>query len=112
MAFIISANYNDRSSPQKWLVRDENGGREDTVPSKQLVGYEVTFERSSKWEEALGCTRVARAQSWGVSGTADRGWAREMYFSCSNFYDSKTHLPVARCSVLLLEPDGKMYYIP
>jgi len=112
MAFIISANYNDRNSPQKWLVRDENGGREDTVPSKQLVGYDVTFQRSSSWEEKLGCSRVARAKSYSVDADVDEDRVREMYFTCGNFYDRKTDVPVDRCSVLMLEPDGKMYYIP
>ncbi len=59
MPFIVSANYRDRSSPLKWLVRREDQHMGDARPCNKVYAKGVKFVKSSEAEEGFGCKKVA-----------------------------------------------------
>ena len=64
MAQIISANYRNRESEYKWLVRDESEHPDKAIACKSVtVDGRVSFVKSSQYEEGFGCKVVASTDS-------------------------------------------------
>lgn len=59
MKYIIAANYLDRTSPLKWLVRREDQTSQEAIACLTVKANNVTFEESSGPERALGCVSIA-----------------------------------------------------
>lgn len=59
MKYTISANYLDRSSPFRWLVRREDQTPQEAIACKRVVAVNVSFKSASHVESALGCSEVA-----------------------------------------------------
>lgn len=47
MSYVISANYRDRTSPNKWLVRKQDEPVEKAKAYKKVLAQDVKFETSS-----------------------------------------------------------------
>lgn len=62
MNYVISANYRDRSSPNKWLVRLANEHPSKAVERSTVHAKGVTFGVSSDYEDGFGCSAVAYAE--------------------------------------------------
>jgi hypothetical protein len=62
MKYVISANYRDKDSPFKWLVREEGVAPENAVPHKIVRAKGVIFCPSSTYETGFGCSVVAFAE--------------------------------------------------
>lgn len=67
--FIVSANYRDRSSPLRWLLRSGGSEPVEASPFTALVANGVEFCPSSDYEEGFGCSIVAYCD--GAQGFAD-----------------------------------------
>lgn len=59
MKYIIAANYLDRASPLKWLVRREDQTPQEALACVTVKANNVTFEQASGPERALGCVSIA-----------------------------------------------------
>lgn len=59
MKYIIAANYLDRTSPLKWLVRREDQTPQEALACLTVKANNVTFELASGPERALGCVSIA-----------------------------------------------------
>jgi hypothetical protein len=68
MSFVVSANYRDRSSKYKWLVRREEDPIEKVVAFKEVRAEGVIFKPSSKLEEGFGCKLVAYCERVNLGG--------------------------------------------
>lgn len=62
MKWIISANYLDRRSPFKFLVRQEGEPVNTARAFKKVIGETVTVNRSSV-ESGFGCSTVMEAEN-------------------------------------------------
>lgn len=111
MSYIISANYRDRSSPDKWLVRKQDEPVEKAKAYKKVLAQDVKFETSSAIEQGFGCQIVAIASSvklQRVPAKVDK--SRRLKFSGMFFYDSQSSTRLHEVSTLLLTSD--MRYLP
>lgn len=61
MAKIISANYRDRGSKYKWLIRESQQDPTEALECREVRASQVRFLRSSGIEEGFGCAIVAEA---------------------------------------------------
>jgi hypothetical protein len=61
MAKIISANYRNRKSEYKWLVRDEMDPVHDAIAYKSVTANGVAFRQADQ-EIGFGCSMVAIAR--------------------------------------------------
>lgn len=59
--YVISANYRDRNSPNKWLVRLATEHPDKAVERATVHAKGVIFCPSSDFETGFGCTVVAYA---------------------------------------------------
>lgn len=59
---IVSANYRDRQSPFKWLIRDEDEPIEAAKACKSVEASGIEFVNSSAGEQGFGCKTVARCE--------------------------------------------------
>ena len=59
MKFVVSANYRDRNSAYKWLVRRAEDPIESAVAVESLELRGVQFRESNKAEQGFGCSTVA-----------------------------------------------------
>ena len=64
--FVVSANYRDRQSQYKWLVRRFDEPIEKAVPCGSVSCSGVTFTNSNKAEEGFGCRTVAVCENVSV----------------------------------------------
>lgn len=61
--FVVSANYVDRKSPVKWLVREDSTPSAMAEPTSAVIARDVTFGPSNEYENGWGCSIVANAKS-------------------------------------------------
>ncbi len=59
MVKIVSANYRNRASEFRWLLRDENQHPSKAVEYKQIDAIGVAFCPSTDFEDGFGCSTVA-----------------------------------------------------
>lgn len=57
--YVVSANYRDRYSEYRWLVRREDQPIEDAVPCKMVCAMGISIGPSGKHERGFGCAVVA-----------------------------------------------------
>lgn len=57
--FVVSANYRNRNSNFKWLVRRIDEPIQDAVACKDVQCVGATFTDSNEDEQGFGCSRVA-----------------------------------------------------
>lgn len=58
--FVVSANYRDRHSPYRWLIRQAGDPLEKARACRRVeLRSEVGLVQSSDGEEGFGCRRVA-----------------------------------------------------
>ncbi len=118
-AYIISANYRDRNSEYKWLVRREEQDLEEAIELKTVTATGVVFQSSNQRESGYGCGRVARATNvdyWyeGNGGDYEEDRSPEITDEHVNLhfdgYSFKTEAGQFRnvLEELVLLPDGKM----
>lgn len=62
MAYVISANYRDRSSKYRWLIRELGQDPSAALACKSVKAKGVRFADSDKIEEGFGCKIVAIAE--------------------------------------------------
>ena len=101
---VISANYRDRTSPYKWLVRDQDQDPKQAVAFKTVKAKGVTFEGSNSYESGFGCQMVAVAESVEVGG-AENAPVR-IKFNGSGFVYEGDYLE--KVKELELSEDGSM----
>lgn len=61
--FIVSANYRDRSSPKRWLVRRKDEPVEAAKEVEAVIAIGVRIVPSNAKETGFGCRVVAEAQN-------------------------------------------------
>ena len=106
MSYIVSANYRDRQSPFKWLVRDAKDYPKKAVAYKSVRATGVTFGPSDKYESGFGCSTVATAETVETSGPEKK--ETRLTFEGRNFY-TEGGKEVKAVDVLDLREDGKMF---
>jgi len=122
MSYIISANYRDRQSKYKWLVRGESQKPEQAIPVKSVVATGVVFQGSNHYESGFGCSTVARALdvNYHFDGYEDK-WGntydgspkvkedhQDLGFNGSYFYLKDSENMRNTLEELVLLSDGKM----
>jgi hypothetical protein len=120
MSYIISANYRNRNSEYKWLVRREDEDIEKAIELKTVTATGVVFQSSNQRENGYGCGRVARATDVDYWYEGNGGVYEEEERSPEitdehvnlhfNGYDFVTEAKQFRnvLEELVLLPDGKM----
>lgn len=110
MSFIVSANYRNRDSEYKWLVRHEDEKPEQAVAYKRVECGGVKFEDSNAYETGFGCRLVARCTSVvghdpePVTPTGER-----IRFAHWHFVNAETGDEVTGADSLILREDGAMF---
>jgi len=69
-SFVISANYRNRDSANKWLVRRSNEHPDLAVERSSVHAKGVIFCPSTDYETGFGCTVVAYADEVMEEGSA------------------------------------------
>lgn len=107
MAYVISANYRDRTSPFKWLIR-EGGKPLDTARAcKRVEATDARYTNSVDGEVHWGCRRVLVAETAQGIDYEDEQPLRPLKFTMNGFIDQETGQPVhGRLKTLKLEADG------
>ena len=107
---IVSANYLDRNSPLRWLIRDENEHPRKAVAVKSVIATGVIFGNSSAYESGFGCATVAICKSAVAANLPTEHKGRRLRFSGYRFLDEEGK-EVPACDTLFLAEDGRMYAI-
>lgn len=105
MAFIVSANYRDRKSPFRWLIRGENEPVLAARAFKSVRATGVVFGPSNEAEQGFGCTVVAICQT--AEGKYPEQQQVRLRFDFVSFVDPNDDV-VEKCDVLELGKDGSM----
>lgn len=114
MKYVISANYRDRNSVNKWLVRRSSQHPDEAVERSTVHAKGVIFCPSTEFETGFGCTVVAYAEEVMDEGSAPEN-AIDLRFTGmldgNNFVDAsgKVHEQLAE---LHLGADGKIKGVP
>ena len=106
---IVSANYLDRTSPNRWLIRDETEHHSQARVVKSVVATGVTFVLSDQIETGFGCGVVAKcktAEEWHGQEPAEKTTSLR-FDGFYTFYDS-TIRAVKSCKRLELGEDGSI----
>lgn len=107
MKFIVSANYRDRHSEFKWLIRTEEQAPSEAIAFKRVEASGVEFITSGEYERGFGCAIVARCDfARGYEQEAPKG--ERITFHWNEFQDNDGNR-VKRVAKLDLTPDGGMY---
>lgn len=120
MKFVISANYKDRQSDYKWLVRPADLPPEDAVPAKWLNASGCAVAASSVYEAGFGCGVVVHAEEvyteeplLGKSPVPHPATMTRLKFDgTSRFYrsDDTDFRPVSKMDLLCLRADGSIWF--
>jgi len=101
--FIISANYRDRQSPNKWLVRRQDEPLSKAIEVASLKATGVRFTGSNLSESGFGCSIVGVADE--VQYTLPQPKLTPLRFSGSSF-KTEDHERVDEVKSLILSDDG------
>lgn len=110
---IVSANYFDRDSALRWLVRDASQRPSERNAVSAVVATGVAFCPSSDYEQGFGCAVIAQCETAevrdvtgedlvGAERLGFQPWGLEFHVKSSN-----QHVDVV--DKLILLPDGTMY---
>jgi hypothetical protein len=111
--FVVSANYLNRKSPIKWLVREEDESVDEVQEVEMVVAGGVKFTQSTEVESGFGCGRIAKCVSVVTAPPKSLLVGREpnkMTFDGYDFigmYGEK----IEEVEVMILDVDGGMYYL-
>lgn len=114
--YVVSANYRDRRSNKKWLVRRKDEGTHRAMPYEGVVATGVQFTRSNAYEQGFGCSIVAQCKSAigfeaGAALPTVEGGPRlrevRLRFGGFSFKDYSGNV-VNGCETLILHADGSM----
>lgn len=108
--YVVSANYLDRDSELKWLVRREDEPVEKAVPHKSVLCRGVKFQMSSAGERGFGCRVVAIANDVELDVESLPGVER-LQFAAFDFRDANGVI-VESVEELSLMPDGAVLRSP
>lgn len=114
MRFVISANYRDRDSVNKWLVRLSSEHPDKAVERSTVHAKGVIFCPSTEFETGFGCSVVAYAEEVMDEGSVPEN-AIDLRFTGhlgnNDFVDAsgKVHEQLAE---LHLGADGKIKGVP
>lgn len=119
---IVSANYRDRHSPQKWLTRAVDSDPErDFKQVSALTASNATFTRSGQYEQGFGCGIIAKCENaviLDVSPPLDGSEYSRILFkrdwpNGDEFYPEASvgvsHCAISKAGTLVLLSDGTMY---
>jgi hypothetical protein len=107
--FVISANYFDRDSAFRWLVRRAGDSTGKTVAVRSVAAKGVRFAGSDIDERGFGCMVVAMAEECEFLGIEDVADGRRIVFATDRFVDHDSGVSVAKCERLRLNSDGKIF---
>ncbi len=102
---VVSANYRDRSSSLKWLVRSKDQAPEDAIAVNSVEATGVKFVRSSVYEEGFGCRIVAECDSV-VADVADLKPAHNLLQFDDYYFVDITGDRIDSCDRLTLTESG------
>lgn len=106
---VVSANYRDRQSELRWLVRREDKPVDSAVAVKSLVARDVQFTKSNEDESGFGCKLVAMATS--VELLAEKDGGEKLTWDGSWFRDAAGKV-VKEVAELVLSASGEVRSIP
>ena len=122
--FVVAANFLDRKSPFKWLVRKSDEPLSSYVRCKAVVARNVTFIDSPAGEQGFGCATVAFCDEVMVSDVdptqqfesseipVPEDQLRKLHFGGVSFYDDECYYQVDTLKTLKLTERGGMLYVP
>lgn len=107
---IISANYRNRNSAYKWLIREEGQSPEEARACKRVTATNVKFQRSDDYEAGFGCKVVAVAdEAEGHDYEVTRNeQGSALRFNGVHFEDHKGNA-IQALEDLTLNDDGTIY---
>lgn len=109
---IVTANYKDRSSAFRWLIRGENESLEKTIEFKFVEAVGIKFDRSSEGETGFGCTMVAKcmtATGHNEPQQFDKAGLVRLHFGWNSFSIGDTQTKVWELDSLYLDEEGHMW---
>lgn len=108
--YIVSANYRDRSSKYKYLVRESGQRPEAAIAVLAIVCIGVRFCPSSDFESGFGCNTIAECQDveYKASDVEPQVDEFEVKFAGRDFTNRDTGDVVDTLDELVLSPSGKM----
>lgn len=109
MSYTISANYRNRKSEYKWLVRKTDEPVEKAIAVKTVTAKKVRFSDSNRIEEGFGCKVVAITESavW-TDAEKPAPVPAQIYFDYTRFVNPLTGNMVRETEELRLAADGSM----
>jgi hypothetical protein len=116
MKTTISANYLNRRSPKKWLVRQSDELPIEATIARCVVATNVKFELATKVEAELGCSHTAVTDepvTVHVGGAIDTSGMRRLRYECGNFIPAESVRPchdgIHSVEKLVLCEDGSIF---
>lgn len=114
---VVSANYKDRKSPFKWLVRNEADSIANTQDFKLVIARNVQFMKSGQQERGFGCTMIALCAT--IEGynefypEFDTSTFTKLEFDGRNFYFTKNRTlnAITKVAALYLDQFGSMWVL-
>jgi hypothetical protein len=107
---VISANYRDRDSKYRWLVRDEEHAPENAVACKGVkASGNIVFKRSDAYEAGWGCSRVAVCDGEVEMIGVEPSPSAPLYFDGFDFRRKIDDEAVVELKGLELTADGGMF---
>ena len=104
--FIVSANYRDRDSKYKWLVREEGQKPQEAIAVLAVICVGVAFCPATDWETGFGCSTIALCDDVSYKAEDVEPVEVDLKFSGHSFYNGKN--VVETVAELTLGSDGKM----
>ena len=114
--FVVTANYNDRGSQDKWLIRgfDEKLTKVVGHPFIQATNVKLVSSYDYPEGKATGCTMLALCETATGHKEAppfDKEQMTRLKFCSHYFWDPKKDECVYGMSELYLDTDGHMYAV-
>lgn len=110
---VVTANYRDRKSNLKWLIREEDQHVDRAVPFTSVIAKGVKFEPSNQNEFGFGCTVVAICQTaeghYKPLQDFDISKLTRLRFNWNSFENAETGEDISEVAVLYLDADGHMW---
>ncbi|MFZ2151721.1 MAG: hypothetical protein WAV09_01280 [Minisyncoccia bacterium] len=109
---VVSANYLDRQSPKRWLIRSQGQGIDTVQAFESVEATGVVFTKSSALEEGFACNVVAVCDTavGSVQPFQKLGQGKRLEFKpwAAIFRNENGH-EIQSCNCLVLNPDGSMF---
>lgn len=112
--FVLSANYLDRNSPNKWLLRESSQKAKEATEWLAVIATDVIFRQSTQYEQGFGCSRVAYCK--GIQSKIGTGTielpknAVRLKFGTLHFIGPNDNV-VESCKQLFCNHKGEVYAV-